>query len=237
MKKEIITTGKTVDDAVEAAVRALGAPSADKISFTVIDEPKKGLFGIGAVPAKINASYQPGGAETALEFVKKIISDMGIEAKATMTNGNNDDKLINIDGDGSGILIGHHGETLDSLQYLANLAANKKVGGEKREYVKITLDAEGYRAKREEALRALARRMADKVLKYKKSVMLEPMNPYERRIIHSEVQLIEGVSTNSIGSENNRKVVLYLDDKGISAGKKTVNMKKETAIEDEDDSI
>ena len=237
MKKEVITTGKTVDDAVEAAVRALGAPAADKISFTVIDEPKKGLFGIGAVPAKISASYQPGGAEIALEFVKKIISDMGIEAKAIMTDGNNDDKLINIDGDGSGILIGHHGETLDSLQYLANLAANKKVEGEKREYVKITLDAEGYRAKREEALRALARRMADKVLKYKKSVMLEPMNPYERRIIHSEVQLIEGVSTNSIGSENNRKVVLYLDDKGISAGKKPLNLKKETAAEDEDDSI
>lgn len=237
MKKEVITTGKTTDEAVEAAVRALGAPAADKISYTVIDEPRKGLFGIGAVPAKISASYQPGGAETALEFIKKVISDMGIDARVTMTDGSNDDKLINIDGDGSGILIGHHGETLDSLQYLANLAANKKVDGEKREYVKITLDAEGYRSKREEALRALARRMAEKVLKYKKSVMLEPMNPYERRIIHSEVQLIEGVSTNSIGSENNRKVVLYLDDKGISAGKKAAAKKNETPAEDEEDQV
>ena len=126
--------------------------------------------------------------------------------------GSNDDILITVDGEGAGLLIGHHGETLDSLQYLANLAANKKVKGEKREYVKITLDVEGYRAKREEALRALARRMAAKVVKGKKSVMLEPMNPYERRIIHSEVQGIAGVSTNSIGSENNRRIVMFLDD-------------------------
>jgi spoIIIJ-associated protein len=126
--------------------------------------------------------------------------------------GNNDDTVITVDGEGAGMLIGHHGETLDSLQYLANLAANKKIKGEKRDYVKVTLDVEGYRAKREEALRALARRMAAKVVKGKKSVMLEPMNPYERRIIHSEVQTIKGVSTNSIGSENNRRVVMFLDD-------------------------
>jgi spoIIIJ-associated protein len=97
------------------------------------------------------------------------------------------------------------------LQYLANLAANKKIDGKKGEYVKIAVDVEGYRAKREETLRALARKMASKVLKYKKSVMLEPMNPYERRIIHSEIQNMQGVSTNSIGSENNRKIVIFLD--------------------------
>lgn len=231
MKKEIIATGKTVEEALDAAVRELGAPDAASLEYTVIEEPKKGLFGIGSSPAKISASYNVNGAQVALDFIKTVIADMGIEATVTMTDGDNNDKLINIDGDGSGILIGHHGETLDSLQYLANLAANKKEEGTKRDYVKITLDAEGYRAKREEALRALARRMADKVLKYKKSVMLEPMNPYERRIIHSEVQEIEGVSTNSIGSENNRKVVMYLDDKGISAGKKTG--KKEPQFDEE----
>lgn len=220
MKKEIITTGKTIEDAVGAAVRELGAPDPQSITYEILEEPKKGLFGLGASPAKISASYVLSGADVALEFIKSVIADMGMNATAVMTDGGNDDKLISIDGDGSGALIGHHGETLDSLQYLANLAANKKVAGVKREYVRITLDAEGYRAKREEALRALARRMADKVLRYKKSVMLEPMNPYERRIIHSEVQNIEGVSTNSIGSENNRKVVMYLDDKGVSAGKK-----------------
>ena len=221
MKKEVITTGKTIDEAVANAVRELGAPTVESIEYTVLEEPKKGLFGLGAAPAKISASYTLSGADIALEFVKSVINDMGLDAQAVMTQGDNDDTLINIDGEGSGVLIGHHGETLDSLQYLANLAANKKVDGVKREYVKITLDAEGYRAKREEALRALARRMAEKVLRYKKSIMLEPMNPYERRIIHSEVQGIEGVSTNSIGSENNRKVVMYLDDKGISAGKKS----------------
>ena len=174
MKKEIVTIGKTVEEAVAAAAAELGT-TADKINYTVLEEPKKGLFGLGASPAKISASYTPDGADDALAFINKVIADMGIDATATMSDGNNDDKLINIDGDGSGILIGHHGDTLDSLQYLANLAANKKVDGQKREYVKITLDAEGYRAKREEALRALARRMADKVVKYKKSVMLEPI--------------------------------------------------------------
>ena len=230
MKKEIIVTGKTVEEALATAVAELGAPDVGSLEYTVLEEPKKGIFGIGAAPAKLEVSYTMKGADIALEFVKNVIADMGIEAEAVMCDGENDDKLISIDGDGSGILIGHHGETLDSLQYLANLAANKKVAGQKREYVRITLDAEGYRAKREEALRALARRMADKVLKYKKSVMLEPMNPYERRIIHSEVQKIDGVSTNSIGSENNRKVVMYLDDKGVAAGKKS---RRDTAAGDD----
>ena len=112
------------------------------------------------------------------------------------------------------MLIGHHGEALDSLQYLANLASAKKTADGARDRRRVTIDVEGYRAKREETLRALARRKAQQVLKYKKSVMLEPMNPYERRIIHSEVQKIDGVATNSIGSENNRKVVMYLDTKG-----------------------
>ena len=230
MTKEIITTGKTVEEALAAAAAELGADVAN-LQYTVLEEPKRGLFGLGAAPAKISASYTMTGADIALDFIKTVIADMGLQASATMTDGDNDDKLINIDGEGSGVLIGHHGETLDSLQYLANLAANKKVEGEKREHGKITLDAEGYRAKREETLRALARRMADKVLRYKKSVMLEPMNPYERRIIHSEVQNIEGVATNSIGSENNRKVVMYLDEKGISAGKKT---NKKSRPEDEE---
>lgn len=128
-----------------------------------------------------------------------------------MTDGENGEKRICVTGEAASVLIGHHGETLDQLQYLASLSANKRVDGKKDDYVRVTVDVEGYRAKREEALRALARRMAAKVLKYKKSVMLEPMNPYERRIIHSEIQNIAGVSTNSIGSENNRKIVVFLD--------------------------
>ena len=152
-----------------------------------------------------------GGEYEALAFIKKLLSDMSIDAEITMNDGENGEKIIAINGESAAILIGHHGETLDSLQYLANLAANKKIDGKKGDYVKVAVDVEGYRAKREETLRALARKMASKVLKYKKSVMLEPMNPYERRIIHSEIQNIEGVSTNSIGSENNRKIVIFLD--------------------------
>ena len=211
MKKEIIVTAKTVEEAKAKAAAELGV-AAEEIEYTVLEEGKRGFLGIGATDAKVQATYTVKGADVAAEFIRKIVADMELNLTVAVKPGSNDDTLITVDGEGAGMLIGHHGETLDSLQYLANLAANKKVKGEKREYVKITVDVEGYRAKREEALRALARRMAAKVVKGKKSVMLEPMNPYERRIIHSEVQGIEGVSTNSIGSENNRRVVMFLDD-------------------------
>ena len=212
MKKQITVTAKTIADAVQKAVFELGSPAADKIEYKVIEEPKKGFLGIGATDAKIEATYVVGGEYDALDFVNKLLSDMSIDADVTLSDGDNDDKLINIAGEGASILIGHHGDTLDSLQYLANLAANKKIDGEKKDYVKISVDIEGYRAKREETLRTLARRKAEQVIRYKRSVMLEPMSPYERRIIHSEIQNMDGVKTNSIGSENNRKVVIYLDD-------------------------
>ena len=213
MEKKVIVSAKTKEEAVLLAVQELEAPSADAIEVTVIEEASKGFFGLGAKEAKIEAVYRVGNEYLALDMIKKLLTHMEIEATVSMREGDNDDKLIVIEGDGAGALIGHHGDTLDSLQYLANLAANKKQAGEKREYVKITVDIEGYRAKREETLRTLARRKAELVLKYKKSIMLEPMTPYERRIIHSEVQNVKGVSTNSIGSENNRKVVLFLDER------------------------
>ena len=211
MKKDMIVTAKTVEEAKSKAAAELGIAE-EEIEFTVLEEGKRGFLGLGATDAKVQASYNVGGADIAVEFIRKIVKDMELDLTVGKKAGTNDDTVITVDGEGAGLLIGHHGETLDALQYLANLAANKKVKGEKRDYVKISLDVEGYRAKREEALRALARRMAAKVVKGKKSVMLEPMNPYERRIIHSEVQGIEGVSTNSIGSENNRRVVMFLDD-------------------------
>ena len=215
MNNEIIITGKTVEDAVAAAVRELGASCADEVEYTVVDEPKKGLFGIGSSPAKISAKRVYKGEIFAFNFISQLVKDMGLDVTVELkdADGGKDAKLIDIQGEGAGVLIGHHGDTLDSLQYLANLAANKRVDGVKPPYVKISVDAENYRAKREATLRALARRMADRVLKQKKSVMLEPMNPYERRIIHSEIQTIPGVSTNSIGSENNRKIVIFLDEK------------------------
>lgn len=218
MKKELIVTGKTVEDACKKAAAQLDVAEEEMI-VTVLEEGKKGFLGIGASDAKISVSYSEDGEDTALDFIRKLIDDMALEGlTVAKKEGSNGDVLITVDGDNAGVLIGHHGETLEAIQYLANLAANKKVAGEKREYVRVTVDVEGYRAKREASLRALARRMSAKVIKNKKSVMLEPMNPYERRIVHSEVQGIAGVSTNSIGSENNRRVVIFLDDAQTATG-------------------
>ncbi len=211
MRKELIATGKTVEEAKNKAAAELGV-AVEEIEFEILEEGKRGFLGIGSTDAKVQAVYTVKGVDIAVEFIRQIVSDMELSLTVETKPGTNDDTVITVDGEGAGLLIGHHGETMDALQYLANLAANKKIKGEKREFVKITLNIEGYREKREEALRALARRMAAKVIKGKKSVMLEPMNPYERRIIHSEVQGIAGVSTNSIGSENNRRVVMFLDD-------------------------
>ena len=210
MKKEIIYTGKTVEEAILKATAELGEI---ELEYDVLELPKKGILGIGASPAKIKVSYKQGGEDDALEFVKDLIKNMELDLAAEISDKEDGGKLITISGEGSGILIGHHGETLDSLQYLCNLAANKKHFSEdKDDYVKITVDIENYRAKREETLRALARRMAAKVQKYKKSMTLEPMNPYERRIIHSEIQGIAGVSTTSVGQDSNRKIVIFLEN-------------------------
>lgn len=218
MKKEITVSAKTVDEALSRAAQELGV-SVSELEYTVTAEPKKGFLGIGASDAEIVASYTPAGEKNAADFIRTIVADMGIEAEVSTKYGENGALVIEISGKDAGVLIGHHGETLDALQYLAGLAANRREIGEngekseKGEYIKVALDIEGYREKREETLRALARRQAERVLKYKRSVMLEPMNPYERRIIHSEIQGIEGVSTNSIGSDNNRKIVIFLEDK------------------------
>ena len=232
MRKQVTITAKTVDEALAKAVEELGAPNVSDIEYTVVEEPKKGLFGIGSTPAVIEATYQKNGVALALEFLTRLTKDMGLNVTMEVRDGTNGDKVIAIDGDHAGMLIGHHGDTLDALQYLSNLAANKKSEGEKREYVKITIDVENYRAKREDTLRALARRKASQVLRYKKSVMLEPMNPYERRIIHSEIQGIEGVSTNSIGSEDNRKVVIFLDEKSPAAHRSQADIDAEEILRD-----
>ena len=212
MEKKIIkVSAKTQEEAVALAAEQLGVAVAD-IEYTVLAEAKKGFLGIGASDCEIEATFTPKGEKNALSFIRTVLADMQITAEVTTAYNEDGDFVINVNGESSGILIGHHGDTLDSLQYLINLAANRREDGVKQDYVRVVLDVEGYRAKREDALRQLARHQAEKVLKFKRSIMLEPMTPYERRIIHSEVQKIEGVSTNSIGSENNRKIVMYLDD-------------------------
>lgn len=220
MKKELIITAKSVEEARKKAAAELGIREEDLV-VTVLEEGKRGFLGIGAVDAKIAVSYTTAaeekpvsGEDAAMQFIRQVAQNMGLDNLTySAKEGTNDDIVLKVNGDDAGLLIGHHGETLDALQYLCNLAANRRVDGEKRAYTRITLDVEDYREKREEALRALARRKAEKVLREKRSVMLEPMNPYERRIIHSAVQEIEGVTTNSIGVENNRRVVIFLEDK------------------------
>ena len=150
------------------------------------------------------------GEDLAFDFVKQLVESLGIEANVALFHCEDNSRRIAITGEGASVLIGHHGEALDSLQYLANLASAKKNAEGERNRRRVTIDIEGYRAKREETLRALARKMAAKALRNGRNVMLEPMSAYERRIIHSEVQGIEGVATNSIGADNNRKIVIYV---------------------------
>ena len=153
------------------------------------------------------------GMDRSFDFINTLISDIGLNASAELYSCDDGTRRITIVGDDASALIGHHGDTLDALQYLANLASAQKNANGERDKSRVTIDIEGYRAKREETLRALARRMAAKAIRNNRSVMLEPMSAYERRIIHSEIQGMEGVSTNSIGSDNNRKIVIFLTDK------------------------
>ncbi len=177
------------------------------------DKPEKPAAAAHDSDIKLEPKTVSTGEDMSFDFVSTLIANIGLSAEASLYSCDDGTRRIIIKGDDASTLIGHHGDTLDALQYLANLAsARKNINGE-RDKSRVTIDIEGYRAKREETLRALARRMAAKALRNKRSVMLEPMSAYERRIIHSEIQGIEGVSTNSIGSDNNRKIVIFLTDK------------------------
>lgn len=212
MKKEIEVSAKTIEAAIEKGAASIGV-DVSLVKSEVITEPKKGFLGIGEIPARVKVIYEPSPKAIALSFVKTLIENMGIDASVTLVE-NENGVTINVNGGNCSSLIGHHGETLDQLQYLVSLAANKDKDEEHvNDYTKITVDVEDYRAKREATLRSLARRMASKVLKYKKNVALEPMSAYERRIIHSEIQNIEGVTTNSVGQENNRRVIIIYERK------------------------
>ena len=200
MKKEF--TANTVDEAKDLAAAEFGADKS-KIKFTILEEEKKGFLGFGKTDAKILAEYEPSKAETAAEYIKAILSCMDIEAGLEITE-NEDGAVIDITGDTTGAVIGRRGETLDAIQYLASMAANRS----DKEYYRITLDSCGYREKRKAILEDLARKISKSVLRTGRTSTLEPMNPYERRIIHAAVSEIEGVTSKSIGEEPYRKVVI-----------------------------
>ncbi len=219
MIKEVIATGKTIEAAVACGADEIGVDSA-KCSYEVIEQPKKGLLGIGQTNAKVKVIYELTPEQSAVDLVETIIRDMDISASVTLSEGDGErcDYNLNIEGEDAHVLIGYHGDTLDSLQYLVNLACGKKSkkkaddddSENEDDGIHVCIDIGGYRAKREETLRQLARRMGEKALKYRKSISFEPMNPYERRIIHSEIQLVEGLSTMSVGTGNNRRVVIFI---------------------------
>lgn len=207
MKKDIIVTAKTIEEAALEGASKLGVARED-VEIDVLEEPKKGFFGMGAAPAKVKVTYILKPLEAARNFIETLMADLEIQAEIQIHDDGNGESLITIEGEGASVLIGHHGDTLEAFQYLVNLAANKK-DDEDRQYTRITVNIENYREKREETLRKLASKMAAKVKKSGRNIALEPMNAYERRIIHAEIQKIEGVSTNSVGSEGNRRVIIF----------------------------
>lgn len=199
--KEIIASGKTVEEAIENGCLLLGV-SRETISFEIIDLPKKKLFGMSE--AKVKIAVEEGGPEKiAQDFLEEVSRTMGLNLEITSRqDGKN--LYLNFEGEDSGALIGRRGETLNAMQYLVSLVANRGEG----EFVKICLDSGNFREKREKTLQELAKKVAAGVLKTGRPQTLEPMSPYERRIIHGAVSEIEGVSSRSIGEEPNRKVVV-----------------------------
>ena len=201
--KEIITTGKTVELAIEDACRQLGVER-EKAEFEIIDLPKKGLFGLKTYPAKVRVFVKEDKAEMAVEYVTSVLRAMGAQDFTAEANQDGENLNITLKGDDLGFIIGRRGETIDAIQYLASLAVNRLDG----DYMRITIDSGNFREKREKTLESLARRLARNVVKTGRSMTLEPMNPYERRIIHATVATVEGATSSSIGEEPNRRVVI-----------------------------
>lgn len=216
MIKSIEVTGKTEDEAISSALEQLGM-SRDEVSVEIIERAKSGFLGLGASPAVIRVSYEvvDGQREKAERFIRGLLEHMGTEAQIDITERDDGGLNINLSGSGMGAIIGRRGETLDAIQHLVNYSVNR--GSEKR--LHINVDAENYRSKREESLVRLAEKMAAKAIKYKRSMALEPMNSYERHVIHTALQDYEGVSTASTGVEPNRRVVVNYERPETSSNK------------------
>ncbi|MDE6209067.1 MAG: protein jag [Lachnospiraceae bacterium] len=205
-----IFNGKTVDDAITNALVALETTS-DNIEYEVLEKGSNGFLGIGNKPAKIQARIKEKEVtsmsieETCIEFLSKVFSAMDMIVKINVKV---DEEEVKVDliGDDMGVLIGKRGQTLDSLQYLLSLVINKNT----ENYLRVKLDTENYRERRKETLENLAKNIAFKVKRTKRPVTLEPMNPYERRIIHSALQNDRYVTTRSEGEEPFRHVVVVL---------------------------
>lgn len=230
MIKTLEKTARTEDEAIAAALAELGMDR-DDVSVEIVERAKSGFLGIGASPAVIRVSYEaPDPVEEKApaapvaepvkasatevdenpdyaairQFLSGLLERMGVKAEIEISTRENGGINVNLSGNGMGAIIGRRGETLDAIQHLTNYAVNR--GSEK--HLHISVDAENYRSKREESLTRLAEKMAEKAIKYKRSMALEPMNSYERHVIHTALQNYEGVTTSSTGVEPNRRVVV-----------------------------
>ncbi len=224
MIKSLEKSGRTEEEAIAAALQELGLDR-DDVSVTVVERAKSGFLGIGAAPAVVRVEYEapdepeikaePEKAEVKANdeyesiraFLAGLLERMGTEAEIEISPRDDKGIIVNLSGPNMGAVIGRRGETLDAIQHLTNYVVNR--GSDK--HMHISVDAESYRAKREDSLVRLAEKMAAKVIKYKRSMALEPMNSYERHIIHAALQNYEGVSTSSTGTEPNRRVVVSYD--------------------------
>jgi len=216
MTKMIEVSGKTEEEAIAAGLEQLGK-NRDEVAVEVVERAKKGVLGIGRTDAVVRLSYEV--ADTQRDKVERylrgLLDCMGIESDIEITEREGGGICANLSGAGMGAVIGRRGETLDAIQHLVNYSVNR--GNDKRMH--ISVDAENYRSKREESLVHLAEKMAAKAIKYKRSMALEPMNSYERHVIHTALQNYEGVSTASTGVEPNRRVVVTYEKPEVTASK------------------
>lgn len=201
--KTIEMTGKTVDEALKNALNELKLTK-EEVDIEIIDEGSKGIFNlIGNKPARIKITKKKSAIDEVEKFLTDVLKAMDVKAKINIKE-ENDIINVNLSGEKMGLIIGYRGETLDSLQYLLSLVVNKN------HYKKVVLDVENYRKKREETLIKVAQKVAYKVRKSKRPYKLEPMNPYERRIIHSTLQEFNDIITYSEGEEPFRRVIISL---------------------------
>ena len=199
-------TGKTVDEALTAAAIKLETTS-DKLEYEIIEAGSNGIFGIGKKPAKIKAMKKNSIEDIAREFLDKVFTAMNLVVNIDIKIAESDRTMeINLSGEEMGLLIGKRGQTIDSLQYLVSLVVNR----ESKEYLRVKIDTENYRERRKSTLEELAKNISYKVKRTKRSVSLEPMNPYERRIIHSALQNDKYVTTKSEGEEPYRHIIVLL---------------------------
>lgn len=203
MEKIVETTGKTIEDAIAAALTQLGVER-DEVSVEVLEKPKSGFLGLGGTPAKVRVSFSESRLERVALFLRELLEKMDFYAKVDEAQDGDGNITLEITGENMGQLIGRRGDTLEAIQHIAGYIANKN----EEENVRVTVDTEGYRARREEALVQLAGKMAAKAVKYRRNMVLEPMNSYARHIIHAALQDNPDVTTKSTGVDPNRRVVI-----------------------------